>query len=180
MAAVVPQCHKAFHIRIARESDIPLLAAVERSAAHLFHTVDLGHLADGPTMSPLTLSSMQSLGHLWIAVDDSDIPVGFLCGNGVDDIYFHIAEVSVAKDFQGMGVGRKLIDSMIDAVRTQHWKAVTLTTYKHLRWNGPWYAKQGFHEVGGQELGKEHAVILETEAQHGHDMNQRCVMIREL
>lgn len=167
-----------FRIRKGRDLDISLLPAVERSAAFLFRTVDLGHVADGPTTDSSLLSSMIKSGHLWVAVNKGDEPIGFIGGHDLDG-YFYVAELSVAQEFQRQGVGKALIQRLAKDVKEEGFKAITLTTYRDLPWNGLWYGKLGFLEVSAEELGG-HIEVLRKEGQHGHDMKRRCAMKKTL
>jgi ribosomal protein S18 acetylase RimI-like enzyme len=169
----------AFTIRQPRSSDIPVLAQVERSAAEIFRTVNLDFLVENPTVDPYLLVAMANANHLWIAVDKFDQPIGFVGGEYLDG-NFHIVEISVAKNFQGMGVGKALMKVLVEQTRREGYKAMTLTTYRNLPWNAPWYSKMGFFEVNAQEMGKTFEDILEIEAKHGLDINNRCVMVKAL
>jgi len=168
-----------FGVRRARSSDILLLESVERSAAQLFRTVNLGFLADGPTLDPAVLSSMAKSNHLWIAVNDWDQPIGFLGGENFEG-NFHLVEISVAQEFQGRGVGKALMMSMVEQVRREGYKSITLTTYRDVPWNGHWYAKMGFVEVFAQAMGRKYLDILVEEGKHGLDQASRCVMVKVL
>jgi ribosomal protein S18 acetylase RimI-like enzyme len=168
-----------FGIRRARSSDIPLLERVERSAAELFRTVNLGFLADGPSLDPAVLSAMAKSNHLWIAVNDWDQPIGFLGGESLDG-NFHLVEVSVAQEFQGRGVGKALMMSMVEQVQREGYKSITLTTYRDVPWNGRWYARMGFVEVLAQAMGRRYLDILVQEGKLGLDRESRCVMRKML
>ena len=168
-----------FTIRKARHADIQQLGSVERSAAEIFRTVGLDYLCDGPTVDPSFLASMIASNHLWVAVDRSDKPIGFSGGENVEG-NFHLVEISVAQWYQGKGVGRVLMGLLTDAVRREGYKTITLTTYRHLPWNGVWYSRQGFVEVPVVEMGPEYWRIWQIEAQHGFDMASRCVMMKIL
>lgn len=168
-----------FSIRKPQSSDIPALAQVERSATELFRTVNLDFLIEHPTVDPYLLVAMANANHLWIATDKFDQPIGFACGEYLEG-NFHIVEICVALNFQGMGIGRTLMSTMMEAVRREGYNAVTLTTYRNLSWNGPWFSRMGFLEVDAQQLTKTFEEILEIEAKHGLDINNRCVMIKAL
>ncbi|TVY16475.1 Acetyltransferase [Lachnellula arida] len=168
-----------FGIRRARSSDISLLESVERSAAQIFRTVNLGFLADGPTLDPAVLSGMAKSNHLWIAVNDWDQPIGFLGGENFEG-NFHLVEVSVAQDFQGRGVGKALMSNMMEQVRREGYKTITLTTYRDVPWNGYWYAKMGFVEVYAQAMGRKYLDIMVQEGKQGLDQASRCVMMKAL
>ena len=55
---------------------------------------------------------------------------------------------------------------------------VTLSTFRHVPWNAPFYEKLGFVEVSCTELGADHIVIQEAEREIGLDMAQRVFMWR--
>jgi GNAT superfamily N-acetyltransferase len=164
-----------FSIRRAQSWDIPLLEYVERSAAEIFRTVNLGFLADGETVDPAALKAMAQANHLWVAVNRFDQPIGFVGGEYLGG-NFHIVEISVAQEFQGKGVGKALMAAMVDHIRLEGYKSATLTTYKSLPWNGPWYSRLGFFEVSAHDMGRDYVELQASEAQHGLDMRSRCVM----
>ena len=168
-----------YSIRRAQTWDIPLLEYVERSAAELFREVNLGFLADGETVDPRTLLAMAQAGHLWVAVNKFDQPIGFVGGEYLEG-HFHIVEISVAKEFQGKGLGKALMSTVVDQCRREGYKSMTCTTYRSLPWNGPWYQRMGFFEVSAQDMGKAYLDILADEASHGLDVRSRCVMRKVL
>jgi len=53
---------------------------------------------------------------------------------------------------------------------------VTLTTYRDLPWNGPYYSRLGFREIDLKEAGPGHLGRLRAEAEAGHDPSRRCIM----
>lgn len=114
-----------------------------------------------------------------MAVNRWDQPIGFAGGQNIAG-NFHLVELSVAQEFQGKGVGRALLSAVFDQVRREGYQALTLTTFRHLPWNGPWYARLGFVEVGAAEMGREYEEIIEHEARNGLDVKQRCVMALRL
>ncbi|TVY83090.1 Acetyltransferase [Lachnellula suecica] len=168
-----------FGVRRARSSDISLLERVERSASEVFRTVNLGFLANGPTLDPTVLSALAKANHLWIAVNDWDQPIGFLGGENLDG-NFHLVEISVAQEFQGRGVGKALMLSMVEQVRREGYRSITLTTYRDVPWNGRWFAKMGFMEVLAQSMGRRYLDILIEEGKYGLDRESRCVMMKML
>lgn len=169
------ELEREFIIRRPRTSDIPLLAEVERSAAQLFRSTDLESLADGATLDPYILITIANAGYLWVATDRYNHPIGFLAGNYLSG-NFHIIELSVAKSYQGRGIGSALMSTMVQQIRLEGYRSITLTTFKDLPWNAPWYAKMGFVEVKLQDMGREFEKLVESEAQHGLDPKRRCVM----
>jgi GNAT superfamily N-acetyltransferase len=168
---------KEISIRAARSTDIPLLEYVEKSAAEIFRTVNLDFLINGPTVDPSLLAFMAISNNLMVAVNRWDHPIGFAGGQNVGG-HFHIVEVSVAQEYQGKGVGTALLFALLDAAKREGYRSVTLTTYRNVPFNGPWYSKMGFREVQAMDLSREYMEIMEHEAQNGLDVDQRCVMFR--
>jgi len=166
-------------VRLARSEDLIELAAVERSAASVFRDVGLTWLADGETMDLALLTALCRDGTLWVAADEMDEPVGFLAAHELDG-RFYIAEVSIARFHQRQGLGARLIAAAVDHARAAGFGAVTLTTYRDLPWNGPYYARLGFKGVDPRAAGPGHLRKLQAEVEAGHDPARRCVMALSL
>lgn len=165
-------------IRLARPEDLSRLPDIERSAADLF-------AGSGKPMDILTnvnpaetWTRMQAGGTVWVA-DDAGEPVGFLAAEtfGAD---LHVWELDVQADRQGQGLGRRLLGAAIDWGRTRRLDALTLTTYRDVPWNAPFYASLGFREVSGAELSVRLAQVLALEASKGLAPAERCAMVLEL
>src|ERR1700722_678566 len=166
-------------IRLARPEDIAKLAAVERSAACLFREANLAWLAEAETLPSAALGAFCRDGSLWVAVTDDDEPVGFLAAHALDAAFF-IAEVSVTIPHQKRGIGAGLISTAMDHARAARFNIVTLTTYRDLAWNGPFYTRLGFSEINAEDAGPGHSRRLREEAEAGHDPTRRCVMAKRL
>src|SRR6187402_3278401 len=78
--------------------DVPLLGPVERSANEIYRSVNLDTLLDLPTLNRFNLTSLIDAGHLWVAVNRWDEPIGFIGGENIGG-NFHIVEVSVAHQY---------------------------------------------------------------------------------
>ncbi|PHV15440.1 N-acetyltransferase [Janthinobacterium sp. BJB1] len=164
-------------IRAASGADLPLLAQVERSAAALFAQAGpaLAWLAQGETLPLSTLQALQQQGGVWVAADGCNMPVGFLGAELLDGQLF-IVELSVALPQQRQGLGARLLDAAAAHARSLGCAWLTLSTYRHLPWNGPYYARHGFSEIDAAALGAGHARKLAREAQDGHEPALRCLM----
>jgi predicted N-acetyltransferase YhbS len=89
----------------------------------------------------------------------------------------HIWEFNVHPDFQQKGIGAGLMRAcMIDA-RNSSFSAVTLTTFRDVAWNAPFYARLGFEEVSALDAHPRLAGELALEADHGLPIERRCAMI---
>ncbi len=58
---------------------------------------------------------------------------GFVCGENINGS-FHVAEISVAYEFQGVGIGKKLMNTMIEDVIKERFRSITLTTFRDIFW----------------------------------------------
>lgn len=163
-------------VRLAREGDIPLLPAVERSAGALFRSLpDLAWIADHDVTPVQEHLAALQMGCLWVAVGGDDRPMGFLSaelGGGV----LHIAELAVTRAEQGRGLGRALMVTAIAAARAAACASVTLTTFGDVAWNGQFYARLGFQRLEGAAIGTRLAAKLQAEADRGLPRERRCAM----
>ncbi|MEN4921212.1 GNAT family N-acetyltransferase [Achromobacter spanius] len=162
-------------IRPARPEDAALLPAIEASAAHLFRTASgLEWIADDGVLPVATHLRLIAQGTVWVA----QAPTGALCGF-VDAEAFgdalHIWELAVDADHQRMGVGGLLMRQARLHSRAAGLAEVTLTTFRDLPWNAPWYARQGFCEADAPP-GSRLADVLRAEAGHGLPVQRRVAM----
>ncbi len=111
--------------------------------------------------------------------EDGSGPIGFAACEAFDDA-LHLWELAVRRERQGQGVGRALIRAVIDAARARGCAAVTLTTFREIAWNGPFYARLGFRELAAHELDGRLAEVLSREAAKGLDVAARCAMRLEI
>lgn len=154
-----------FTIRLARPVDAETLPGVQTSAGVLFRAIpDIAWVADEPVDPPEHYRPMIARGHVWVAEDARGRVVGCLFGEVADDA-FHILELAVAQEAQRRGLGRRLLDAARDHARSQRLAAVTLTTFRHVAWNGPFYARYGFVELAHPEA--RLAALVAREAARG-------------
>jgi GNAT superfamily N-acetyltransferase len=166
-------------VRNATIGDIGKLAEVERSAASVFADFGLAWVAEGGTMDQAVLNGLRRDGTLWVAADGEDEPVGFLAAHELDG-NFYIAEVSVARSHQRRGIGTELMGAATRHARDNGFPCITLTTYRDLSWNGPFYSKLGFVEVDPPEAWPGHSEQLRLEIAAGHAASRRCIMFKQL
>lgn len=92
----------------------------------------------------------------------------------------HIEQVSVDPAFAGRRLGARLIDHVADEARRRGLDAVTLTTFRHVPWNAPYYERCGFRSLADDELGPGLRRVRAREEVHGLDPVGRVCMRREL
>ena len=163
-------------IRLAVPADAELLPAIETCAAQAFLMMDeLKWLAESPPMSVERHRQLIALSTCWVAVDDENRPQGFLSAerHGRD---LHIHELSVMQSLQGQGTGRLLIEAAKDYARSSRLAFVTLTTFKNVPWNAPFYARTGFRIKATADLDQRLAALASEEYRHGFAAGSRCAM----
>lgn len=163
------------HIRLARLEDAEALPPVERAAGQSFRAVpDLAWVADGEPMPVERHRRMIAQGTSWVA-EVGDRLVGFLAAERAGP-ELHISELSVVPELQGQGIGRRLIAAALARADDDGLTAVTLTTFRDVPWNAPFYARIGFREVPPLALSSRLAAIRADESRHGLPAERRCAM----
>ncbi|QHC35400.1 GNAT family N-acetyltransferase [Komagataeibacter xylinus] len=170
-----------FSIRPARHEEAVLLPAIERSAAQAFLAVpELAWLAQADGLLPDVHAGCIAHNLCWVAVDGHDQPVGFLSARqyGAD---LHVLEISVAQSVQGRGLGRSLLAAAGEgAACLPDVSRLTLTTFRTVAWNAPFYARAGFRLLAPTAQDARLANLLRDEEANDFPPGSRCAMVREI
>ncbi|TPI40811.1 GNAT family N-acetyltransferase [Mesorhizobium sp. B2-9-1] len=167
-------------IRPAQAEDAEALPRIEQSAGLAFRAIaELAWLADGDNISVERHRALIAAGACWVAADEKDRPVGFLSA-GIEGYALHIWELDVRLDRQGQGIGRALLDRAVADAGRRGLAAVTLTTFRAVTWNAPFYRKAGFRILEDAEIDERLASLLDDEAKHGMPSDQRYAMRLDL
>jgi GNAT superfamily N-acetyltransferase len=163
-------------VRRARPCDADALPAIERSAAELFRLdPPLAWLADTEVAdAAFHLQAIQQ-ARVWVAEDTEGQLSGFLRAVPVDN-QLHVEELSVSQHFQGQGIGRKLLSAVIAQAGEQQLCAVTLTTFRDVPWNAPFYQRMGFTLLKADETAAHLIDALHQDSVHGLPAERRCAM----
>jgi ribosomal protein S18 acetylase RimI-like enzyme len=147
---------------------------VERSAAAAFRGSAQDAIADD-AVSPVEFYIPFQTDGLVLVAEDADAVVGFAACQACADA-LHLWELAVRHDRQGQGIGRQLVRACADLARRRSLSAVTLSTFRDIPWNGPFYRGLGFSEVAREQLNPRLAAIRRREAELGLDVEARCAM----
>ena len=168
-----------YRIREARHDDLAALADIERAAAATFASVGIvGDFLDEAT-SIEELSAARAEGRLWVAVHDERC-VGFAIAFTFEDGEAWLDEIDVHPDHGRRGVGRALVASVIAWARRGGSRSLSLTTFRDVAWNAPFYASLGFRELAPERHSDAIRAILEDEKRRNLPMDRRLVMRLEL
>ena len=165
-----------YSIVAARPLDIRALPAIERAAAKLLE----GHAPES-VLSESTdeqeFRDAQSEGRLWVALAD-DAPVGFALVEILSDRQAHLEEIDVDPRHGRRGVGAALVRAVCAWACRSGYEEVTLTTFRAVAWNMPFYSRIGFEEVAAGDLTPQLEAIVQDETARGLERSRRVVMRR--
>ena len=168
----------SYHIQVALPEHIPHLSGIELAAVELFPETDVSSALRSDTTSEEEFLEAQTSGHLWVALTDSDTPIGFAIAEVVDGVA-HLEEIDVDPEHGRRGVGTALVRAVC-AWAAQKYDALTLTTFGHLPWNAPFYRRLGFREIPAVDIQPGLAAILDDEGRRGLDLTTRIAMRLDL
>ena len=165
-------------IRPACRADLHGLATLEVEAGKIFRSVGMPEVAEHmPDMD--AFHRCQEEGQIWVAEVNAGI-AGYVVATVVDG-NAHIEQVSVFPAHARQGVGRRLIIHIEAWGRDHGLPATTLTTFRDVPWNGPYYQRLGYRMLKVSEIGTELAAAIEYEASlPGIDRSLRCAMIKAI
>ena len=103
--------------------------------------------------------------------------VGF-AALGVVDGRAHVEEVSVAPGAQGRGHGVALLDAVQRWAEELDLDGVTLTTFRDVEWNRPFYERRGFVVLADADVTPGLRDLMTREATLGLDPELRVAMWR--
>jgi predicted kinase/predicted N-acetyltransferase YhbS len=166
-------------IELARPGDIPALPAIERAAATLFASWDFPMDLPQDHTPHEEFAQAQREGRLFVARTASGEVVGFALGDLVGGVP-HLEEVDVLPELGQRGIGRRLVEAVCDWARAGGHARLTLTTFREVPWNEPFYARCGFRALAESELSDALRSVVEDEAARGLDPALRVVMGLEL
>jgi GNAT superfamily N-acetyltransferase len=159
-------------------ADLPALPGIERAAGAAFEGWDVPAAEFDVVTSLDDLRHALDAGLLWVA-READAPIGFALVDFLDGLP-HLEEIDVHPSHGRRGVGRALVAAVLDWARAAGHAAVTLTSFRDVPWNAPFYARLGFRILEPAELTPGLAEILRDEAARGFDPERRVAMRIEL
>jgi GNAT superfamily N-acetyltransferase len=145
-------------IRPARPDELAALRSIEFAADRIFETLGIGPFANE--------DAEDHSGRADLVLVADDPAVAFIVVELVDGIP-HVWQMSVHPDHGRQGLGAALIAAAREWARTAGYNARTLTTFRDVPWNGPFYGSLGF--VVLDDLTPELAAIRDHERAIGDD-----------
>ena len=145
-------------VRVASPAEYSLLREIEDEADKLFLTVGIGPFENSEEENHLDRAA--------VVLVSGRPALGFACVEIVDGLA-HLWQLSVHPSAARQGRGKVLLEAVLDWAASHGYPAVTLTTYRDVPWNGPFYARFGFRVL--DDLTPELAAIRQHEIEIGDD-----------
>ena len=172
-----PMPKDQYTVRAAKSDDLAVLPVIEQAAAAQFRTTNYAALADFELAS--TAIDLEH-ENVWVVVNGDDQPVGFAIVHVEESSVVHLHEIDVHPQHARQGLGRWLIEAVAKWAQEQGAKALTLTTFGDVPWNGPYYERLGFRKLEIDELSSALQAIRSAEAAAGLPMANRICMQLDL
>lgn len=174
-----PRAVPSVVIRLSRGSDLEVLSAIEKAADAAFLEVGLALIADADAPDPTSYAASHRAGRLLVATSADQTVLGFVRLEIVDG-RAHIEQVSVHPDHSRQGVGAALLSAAERWAVSAGYCQMTLTTYREVPWNGPYYSRLGWAAVADEACGPELAAVRQHEVALGLDALPRQAMVKTL
>ncbi len=165
-----------YSIRAHRPADDAALLKVENRAAQLFRGHGYPEIADNPFASVADFRAMATGHEVLVAVAGDDRPVGYAVSGARGD-FLHLRELSVDPDHGRRGLGSALVRAVIARCREQGMRGVTLTTFRTIPFNAPFYAALGFVELPLDQAPARLRDVFRQELPEDIDAAARVLMV---
>ena len=159
--------------------DIAALIAVDKAASALFEPTGLlTESALGDHVPADVFETEMPLGNVFVARRQHNWPIGFALirprGNGL-----YLDQVSVHPDHGRKGIGRALVIRVLTEAEIRKLPHVSLSTFRTVPWNGPFYGSMGFREIPSDKL-DPYMQEIEDAQRPFMDVTKRCFMRRKV
>ncbi|WP_207346197.1 GNAT family N-acetyltransferase [Arthrobacter sp. E3] len=163
-------------IRPAALSEFGLLPFIEAEADAAFDALVPGIDTDS-FPPPGTAGEFAEAFHIMVA---GRPPVGFARLEIVDR-HAHLTQLAVNNEYARQGIGRALLGAAKAWAQEAGFHSMTLTTFRDVPFNAPFYASCGFAALPSEEWGAELRAIRRREAELGLDgLGPRIAMLAAL
>ena len=166
-------------ISLARPEDIDALITVDLAAGQLFAPTGLLSEEALRDHVPETVyrQAIEAKDVLKASAPDG-APVGFaLISHRGGTLY--LDQISVHPQHGRRGIGADLLRQVFLVAKQRRLKLVTLSTFREIPWNAPFYRKMGFREIPRKDMA-DWMLDLERIQAESLDVSQRCFMVRKI
>ena len=163
----------------AKGSDIPHLIDIDVAASSLF--APTGLLSKEALLDHVPESEFrQAISNDWLykAVIEGGVVAGFVMAS-IREQTVYVEQLSVKPSHGRRGVGRALMEALEKKAMRRGHKEMTLSTFRELPWNGPFYESLGFRHLPRKSF-KPFMLELEAAQAPLMDISKRTFMRKRL
>lgn len=165
----------SYRTRLAEVFDLAALGPLELRAAERFRESSHAYACGLPPFDGVALAHQQRAGKVWVAVNESEQPIGFaIAGRLSDEPY--LCELDVEPAYGGQGIGRSLLRAVAAGARADGAASLLLSTFADIPWNGPFYARLGFEVVPLTAYTEAMHALRRNEGAQGMLLESRVIM----
>jgi GNAT superfamily N-acetyltransferase len=175
----------SLQLRLATHADLDALGQVEVDAGQRFRDfpaeLGLDEIADDEAAAPEVLMAHIDNDTCWVVTDASNdhAVVAYALASMIDD-EAHLDQLSVRVGHGRRGIGSELVRTVCAWALEMGFDAITLTTFRDVPFNGPYYERLGFVEFPARDHGPDLRSLRQLERDIGLDVQPRIAMRRVL
>ncbi len=169
----------AYALTRAARDDVAAIIDVHLASNRMF--AGTGLLPDSELVNAVPAQVVeQSVGDglVFVIRHHGDGVVAFAMCHLVEETLY-LDQISVIPAHGRKGLGRRLVQRVLREAADLRLSTVTLSTFRDLAWNGPFYRKLGFREIPRRQL-SEFMKELEAAQATTMDVSLRCFMRRRV
>jgi GNAT superfamily N-acetyltransferase len=118
-------------------------------------------------------------GQVWVVVDRRDTVIGYAVTREIDDTLY-LQEIDIEPKHGQKGLGYTLVDTVRSWAKLAGYSVMSLSTFRDIPWNAPFYSKLGFRILDESELTAGFQQIRQQEREAGLPISERVIMHCEL
>jgi GNAT superfamily N-acetyltransferase len=168
-----------YRIRVARRDEFARLREIEDEAGQRFNGLPIYDETRDSSFPTDALVRLLESQQVWVMCQDDDQPIGMVIAS-VRDGEAYVEELDVLPAHGRRGLGGRLLAHVFTWGTAQGCATVSLSTFRDVPWNGPFYRKHGFRDLTREEWSPGMAAIRAHETEQGLRADARVFMRREL
>lgn len=164
-----------YQIRAARVEELPLLSHIEELASCLFLNTPYSFLVDADPLSLELVQQRFQSGQVWVAVALHEAVVGYAIACEIDDTLY-LQQIDVKPEHGQKGIGAAIVKTVCDWAKHHGYRIISLSTFRDIPWNAPFYSKLGFRPLDDAELTTGFQQLRLKEFEAGLPISERVIM----
>ncbi|NPT62028.1 GNAT family N-acetyltransferase [Paraburkholderia elongata] len=165
--------------RLAAPHDAHAIRTIEFEAGQRFASVGMIGIADAPPMELELVNRKIDARQIVVAVDADETCVAFVMFEP-QPAHFYVQELDVLTSHAGQRIGAALIEQVAQLARARQITQLTLSTFREVPWNAPYYRRLGFRDIAEADLDATLIARRDAHIARGLDESKRVFMRRDL